>query len=61
MNDLHFGEGLDDATQVVFEQVVVQRLQVRAHDGVVFQLSLVLRNGLEKRRLRMQNNYFANH
>ena len=32
---LHFWEWFDDATQVVLEQVVVERVQVCVHDGVV--------------------------
>lgn len=38
MRNLHPREGLDEADEVLLQQSVVQRGQVRVHDGVLTQL-----------------------
>jgi len=44
------GEGLDDPDEVLLQQVVIERVQVGADDGVVLQLTLVLRQRLQRER-----------
>ena len=43
---LDLAEGLYDATQVLFQQVVIQGLEVGRHDRVLLQLASVAPKGL---------------
>ncbi len=52
---LHLAEGLDEAAQVLLQQRVVQRAEVRRHDGVVLQLALEPRQSLHEGRGGLEN------